>query len=206
MGTRRNIIQFRQVPAPIGAPPVTYFNYSFVQMKPIHVVPYSVDLTVPLQPFVNVIIPNNAWVAHKLLYLKLGYEITLVAGHDTSIARFRQFYSADPTSPVFLGACSYDSPLPATGRGVLEFKFVRIDNNIFDWGSFELECTPLIGATIGSDRLLQCNGSVGVLDFTTQFEFKQLIDVLGALPGDMLNITWAQAYIQSALDLRRMPL
>lgn len=175
-------------------------------MKPLHVVPYTVDLMVPLQPFVNVIIPANAWVEHKLMYLKIGYKINVVKGHNASPAWFRQFYSADPTSSVFLGACTYDSPLPATGNGVLEFRFVRIGNNIYDWGSFELDCTPLIGATIGQNRLLQCNGSVGVLDFTVQFEFKLLIDVLGALAGDTLEITWAQAYLQSALDLRRMPL
>jgi len=201
----KNIQQQRGIPIPLGIPTVPYVPYSFGNMKKLHVIPYTVDLTIPLQTFVNIFIPANTWGEFKIMILKFGYTTTLVSGHDTSNATIAQYYSIDPTSSVFQGSCVYDSPLAAFGNGVLEFRFIRIGADIFDYSSYQLDGVPLIGRTATRIRLLKCNGITGLIDFSNSFEFKQIIDVIGALAGDTLQITWAQADIQSPLDLGRLP-
>lgn len=205
MGYRKNISQWRGIPFPVGIPAIQFVPYSFGNMKPLHVAPFTVDLTISFSPFATIFVPANTWGDFKLMYLKLGFASSLVGGHDVSPAIFNQYYNVNPTSSVWIGMTTYDSPLPALGRGVLEYKFIRIGNNIFDYGSYQLDCAPLLGSGIAQDRYLQANGNIGTVDFTSDFEFQQLIDVAGALAGDTVTVEWAQAFIQSPLDLGRLP-
>lgn len=205
MGTLKNFVQYRGIPFPIGVPAINYTPFSFGQMRPLHVVPFTVDLTISFSPFATIIIPANAWGNFKLMTFKFGFTSQLVAGHDVSPAQIAQYYNVNPTSSQWLGTCVYDQPQPAFGRGALQYSFIRIDNNIFDYSSFQIDEEPTLGKGINTDRYLQANGFIGVVDFTTQFEFQHLIDVVGALVGDTLTIEWAQAFIQAPLDLGRLP-
>ncbi len=205
MGTRRNFTQLRGIPFPVGIPTIQYVPYIFGQMRPLHVVPFVADLTVSFNPFASIIIPANIWGDFKLMYFKFGFVSTLVAGHDVSPAVIDQYYNVNPTSSVWIGRCTYDSASVANGRGALEYRFIRIGDSIYDWGSGELQDAPLVGRGIATDRYIRANGSLGVVDFTTQFEFQMILDVRGALLGDTVTTQWAQAYIQSPLDLRRLP-
>lgn len=205
VGILKNIQQLRGIPNPTGLPPVQYIPYDFGFMKPLHVAPFTVDLTVPMQNMARVFVPKDTWGDLKIMYLKLGYEISLVRDHDVNPIQVQQFYQVAATGPMFIGQCLYDNPLPSFGRGAVEYRFIRIGNDIFDWGFFEVLERPLIAKGIGLDRYIKCNGPAAAVDFSNSFHFDQVINALNASAGDSITITWGQAALQSPLDLGRLP-
>jgi len=52
---------------------------------------------------------------------------------------------------------------------------------------------------------LQCNGSGTPLDFSNDITINMLVNCTGATSGETLSIAWAQAALQSPLDLGRLP-
>jgi hypothetical protein len=205
VGILKNIQQLRGIPNPTGLPSVQYIPYDFGFMKPLHVVPFTIDLTLGFQTFERVFIPKNEWANLKILYLKYGYKMTLAAGHDASPIRIQQYYYVQPTGPIFMGQCSYDSATPTVGRGALEYRYIRIGDDIFDWGFFEILKEPLIAKGLGEENYIKCNGGLAAVDYSNPINFDQAMNCIGALPGDSLEIEWAQASIQSPLDLGRLP-
>lgn len=205
MGVKENFTQLRAVPIPTGNPPLVYVPYSFGQMKPIPIIGSNITLALPLTEYLRVFLPANIWADQKIMYVKAHVVTRVRNPNQVGGPLYQEAYQFAGTGMVNRLPAFNVTVVPAATSFLMERQFYRDGANIIEANYNGHPTNFATSMPDGIDHGLRVNGAVTGVDFTLDNYLYFYIRTTFLGSTDTVQVTTAQAWIQSPLDLRRLP-
>jgi hypothetical protein len=205
MSSRKNIQQLRGIPAPIGTPPIIYVPYIFGNMKPIPFIPASITLTTAPQTFGTVFLPRNSVAQFKLIIVRYNVIVLTVLPNQPGGPVYTESMQIPGVGSTGRLAPFTVPAVPSTYEAYCERFFFYDSINVFELNASGPPPTNSTSNVDGTNHNLVIPNFAGPFDPTidNQIEFQIMTSFLGST--DTVQVEFGDAFIQSPLDLRRLP-
>jgi hypothetical protein len=205
MGTLKNFRQSRMQPTPIGNPELIFSPWSFGQMKPLPLQPFTITTANAWQTYASIFIPANTWAINKLLFAELGLTIILQAinqpGGPTYAERY--FVNAMGNTPRLAPAVAL--AFPQQCHTWIQRQFIWDGTDIYELAYNGVTLNNSASHPDSTDHRLRFGKLVAPFDPTVDnyIEFQLMTSFPAST--DVCSTFTGQAFIQAPFNLGRLP-
>lgn len=192
------------VPQPVGVPSLIFKPFSFGQMKPIPAIPFVITLTPVLQSYLDIFIPKNTWGELKYLTVNARIRMDMFLPNFLGGPTYREAYKIDGVGTWNRGTGAPIGTVPQSCEFQINRVFILPPGLVIKEINWDSNQMYSLNAPDNTDHQLQMTPTAGAFDPTIDnyLRFQIRTNYLGGT--DTVVCRSAQAFIQSALDLRRL--
>lgn len=205
MGTIKNFTQQKAFPFPIGIPPLVYVPYDFGQMKPIPLEPNIITLSIAFQWYLRIFIPANSWGDDKLLYMHARIAVEVKAPNQPGGPNYLERYQIPTVTTVQRGPLTNVTLVPSNTEFEIRRVFIKPPGNVIKEINWDAAANYAVSNPDGIDHQINFVPTIGPFDPTIDNYMNFEMTTTFPASTDRVICRSGQAYIQSPLDLRRLP-
>lgn len=204
MGGIRSFKRARGIPNPIGNPALIFNLYTFGQMKPIPSIPQTITIGLLAQSYLNVFIPRNSMSIPKRIVVQALVTIQIVNPNQPGGPNYQESYGTNGAGASPRGGLFNVAPVPQSCTFVIDREFYFDGVTILEYNWDGTPPTQSVSQPDNTSHLVALPHPAGIIDPTVDNYMNFQISTSFAGSADTVTCGWAQAFIQSPLDLRRL--